>query len=156
MASAIEKIRDGLDLLSGELGFTLELDDEDACAFDFGDGMFCTIEFIEDRKALYLWSELMTVADNDRQELMAKAMEINANPFQTGGAALGFDANGGHLILSFLCPCDRLSPADVANTVATFMLISTDLLAQFQFVNPADPTHTAEPPDDIDDEYIRV
>ena len=161
MASAVEKIRDGLDLLGGEFGFDLKLDDEDTCAFDFGDGLICTIEFLEDSQALYLWSQLMTVAETERDTLFAKAMAINANPFQTGGAALGFDANGGDLLLSFLCPCNRLGPADIANTIATFMLISTDLLAQFQNDNSADPAHSAEPPDNPGpdnpgDEYIRV
>ncbi|MEO1018437.1 MAG: CesT family type III secretion system chaperone [Pseudomonadota bacterium] len=137
----VDPIQAGLEELGHSLGFELGLDDDNACAIEFADGLVCTIEYVEARDALFLWTELLTVPENDHDHLLLKALTINANPFQTGGTAIGYDADRSCLTLSFLCPASRLDAADVSSTIGTFVIVATDLIEALR-ADEAAPTDT--------------
>ncbi|MGF1562901.1 MAG: CesT family type III secretion system chaperone [Geminicoccaceae bacterium] len=127
MANHAARVNSGLAALGDELGSKLSLDDEAACAFDFADGLTCTVEYLDERDALFLWSEILTVGERDRLALFQRALTANANPLQLGGTSIGYDPERAALVLSFVTPMQGLEAGDVTNTIGAFLLIAAEL-----------------------------
>lgn len=126
-ASSAASVTEALRILGQEIELRLELDENDACAFDFGDGLTLTIEYLADRDAIYLWSDILRVSQSDKASLLERALTANANALAMGGTSIGFDPDRSTLILSFITPLQRFDPEDIAATCGTFMLLGDDL-----------------------------
>lgn len=132
MSTTNNAIQAGLEEFGQALGLALELDENGACTLEYDDGLQCTIEYTEARQALLIWTELLPVPQTGHNALLEKALILNANPFTTGGAALGYDAAEQCLTLSYLCPASSLQAAEVASTIGDFLLLAIDLRDQLR------------------------
>lgn len=149
MSTANNAVEAGLEEFGQALGLVLELDENGACALDYDDDQQCTIEYTEARQTLLIWTELLPVPQTGRTALLEKALSLNANPFTTGGAALGYDAAKQCLTLSYLCPASSLQAAEVASTIGDFLLLAIDLRDRLREDQPEETTALPHSPQAI-------
>ena len=110
----------------------LALNDNNLCAFQYGNDLEFIIELPPDSPILYMYSPMGSVPSENKEQLFERLLKANFFCLETHGATFSIDERSNRIILSYGHPIDQLDSLSFKNVVGNFLETAESWLTELE------------------------